>query len=74
MFELDQIIQLLASLFNTNESFYFADRPPCFILWCRSGANVVAALRIAQRLGAKATVVTIIVDSGLRYLSMDTYR
>jgi cysteine synthase A len=39
-----------------------------------SGANVVAALRVAERLGPKATVVTIIVDSGLRYLSTDVYR
>ncbi|MEO5839285.1 MAG: cysteine synthase family protein, partial [Acidimicrobiales bacterium] len=33
-----------------------------------SGANVVAALRVAQRLGPDATVVTILCDSGLRYL------
>ncbi len=39
-----------------------------------SGANVVAALQIAQRLGPKATVVTILVDSGLRYLSTDVFR
>jgi cysteine synthase A len=39
-----------------------------------SGANVVAALRLAQRLGPEATVATIIVDSGLRYLSTDVYR
>jgi cysteine synthase len=39
-----------------------------------SGANVVAALRIAERLGSDATVVTIMVDSGLRYLSTDVYR
>jgi len=38
-----------------------------------SGANVVAALRVAERLGAGATVVTLIVDSGLRYLSSDLY-
>lgn len=38
-----------------------------------SGANVVAALRIAERLGPNATVVTIMVDSGLRYLSTDLY-
>lgn len=38
-----------------------------------SGANVVAALRIAQRLGPSATVVTILCDSGLRYLSTDLY-
>lgn len=34
-----------------------------------SGANVVAALRLAERLGPKARVVTIMVDSGLRYLT-----
>ncbi len=39
-----------------------------------SGANVVAALRVAQRLGAKGTVVTLIVDSGTRYLSTGLYR
>lgn len=38
-----------------------------------SGANVVAALRVARRLGPKATVTTIIVDSGLRYLSTDVF-
>lgn len=38
-----------------------------------SGANVLAALRIAERLGPGHTVVTIIVDSGLRYLSTDVY-
>ena len=39
-----------------------------------TGANVVAALRVAQRLGPQATVVTVIIDSGLRYLSTDVYR
>lgn len=39
-----------------------------------TGANVVAALRLAERLGAAATVATIVVDSGLRYLSTDLYR
>ncbi len=38
-----------------------------------TGANVVAALRIARNLGQDATVVTIAVDSGLRYLSTDLY-
>jgi cysteine synthase A len=38
-----------------------------------SGANVVVALRVAQQLGPTATVATIIVDSGLRYLSTDVY-
>jgi len=39
-----------------------------------SGANVAAAIRVAQRLGPKATVATIMVDSGLRYLSTDLFR
>jgi cysteine synthase A len=39
-----------------------------------SGANVVAALRVAERLGSDATVATVIVDSGLRYLSTGLYR
>jgi cysteine synthase len=38
-----------------------------------SGANVVAALRVAEQLGAGHTVATIIVDSGLRYLSTELY-
>jgi cysteine synthase len=39
-----------------------------------TGANVVAALRVAEHLGPKATVATLIVDSGLRYLSTDVFR
>ena len=39
-----------------------------------SGANVAAAIRVAQRLGPKATVATIMVDSGIRYLSTDLYK
>ena len=39
-----------------------------------SGANVVAALRVAERLGPEATVVTLMIDSGLKYLSTEVYR
>ena len=39
-----------------------------------SGANVVAALQVAERLGPGAQVVTLMVDSGLKYLSTDVYR
>ena len=39
-----------------------------------SGANVVAAIRLGQRLGPGATVATILVDSGLRYVSTDVFR
>lgn len=38
-----------------------------------SGANVVAAIRVARQFGPGATVATLIVDSGLRYLSTDIY-
>jgi len=39
-----------------------------------SGANVIAALRVAQRLGTGKTVVTLLVDSGLKYVNTDVYR
>jgi cysteine synthase len=39
-----------------------------------SGANVVAAIQVAQRLGPDAKVVTLMADSGLKYLSTDVYR
>jgi cysteine synthase A len=40
-----------------------------------TGANVVAGLHVAKRLGSGATVATIVViDSGFRYLSTDLFR
>ena len=39
-----------------------------------SGANVVAAIRLGERLGPQATIVTLMADSGLKYLSTDVYR
>jgi cysteine synthase A len=39
-----------------------------------SGANVVAAIRVAEQLGPDAKIVTLMVDSGLKYLSTDVYR
>ena len=39
-----------------------------------SGANVIAAIEIAKRLGPGKTVVTLLCDSGLKYLSTDVYR
>jgi cysteine synthase len=38
-----------------------------------SGANVIAAIRRAERLGPDASVVTLMVDSGMKYLSTDVY-
>jgi cysteine synthase A len=39
-----------------------------------SGGNVVAALRCAKELGEGAVVVTLMIDSGLKYLSTGVYR
>ncbi len=39
-----------------------------------SGANVVAAIEVAGRLGPGAQVVTLMADSGLKYLNTDVYR
>ncbi len=39
-----------------------------------SGANIVAAIRVAEQLGPGARVVTLMADSGLKYLSTDVYR
>ena len=38
-----------------------------------SGANVCAAIEIGMELGPQARVVTLIIDSGLKYLSTDLY-
>jgi cysteine synthase A len=38
-----------------------------------SGANVIAAIRVAERLGPGRAVVTLMCDSGLKYLSTDVY-
>lgn len=39
-----------------------------------TGANLVAALRVAERLGSGATVVTVMCDSGIKYLGTDQYQ
>lgn len=39
-----------------------------------SGANVIAANAVAGRLGEAATVVTLMADSGLKYVNTDVYR
>ena len=38
-----------------------------------TGANVVGALRLAERLGPDAVIVTLAVDSGFKYLSVSPY-
>lgn len=39
-----------------------------------SGANVLAAIDVARRLGPGSRVATLLVDSGLKYLSTGVYR
>lgn len=39
-----------------------------------SGANVIAAMQVAERLGPDATIVTLMCDSGLKYVNTDVYR
>ena len=36
--------------------------------------NVLAAIRVAERLGPSSKIVTLMVDTGLKYLSTDLYR
>jgi len=39
-----------------------------------SGANVLAAIQVGERLGPDATVATLMVYSGMKYLSTDMYK
>ena len=39
-----------------------------------TGANLVAALTLARRLGPGHRILTVQVDSGLKYLAGDQYR
>ena len=38
-----------------------------------TGANVVGAQRLAERLGPDAVIVTLAVDTGFKYLSVSPY-
>jgi len=38
-----------------------------------SGANAVAAIQVAKKLGPDASIATLMVDSGLKYISTDVY-
>jgi len=39
-----------------------------------SSANVIAALQLGERLGAGARVLTLMADTGIKYLSTDAFR
>lgn len=70
--EVDEILPV-----TTNEAKRMARRlarEEAIFAGTSTGANVAAAIRVAEQLGPGATVATIVVDSGLRYLSTDVFR
>jgi cysteine synthase A len=64
---------LLVSTSEATEMTRRLAREEALFAGTSSGANVVAALRVAERLGPGRTVATLICDSGLKYLSTDLY-
>ncbi|MDX8480361.1 cysteine synthase family protein [Mesorhizobium sp. VK24D] len=70
--EVDKILSV-----STNDAKQMARdlaREEAIFAGTSTGANVVAALRVAAWLGPGKTVATIVVDSGLRYVSTDVFR
>jgi cysteine synthase A len=67
----DEVLQVSTS--EAKEMTRRLAREEALFAGTSSGANVVAALRVAERLGPGKTVVTLICDSGLKYLSTDLY-
>lgn len=62
---------------STEESMVMARRlakEEALFAGTSTGSNVIAALRAAKKLGRDCTVVTLMVDSGAKYLSTDLYR
>lgn len=70
--EVDEIVTV--STEDANAMVRRLAREEAIFAGSSTGANVVAALRVAKRLGPEATVITVVVDSGLRYLSTDMFR
>jgi len=67
----DEILQV--STLEAKEMTRRLAREEALFAGTSSGANVVAAIRVAERLGPGRTVATLICDSGLKYLSTDLY-
>jgi cysteine synthase A len=67
----DEVLQVSTS--GAREMTRRLAREEALFAGTSSGANVVAALRVAERLGPGKTVVTLLCDSGLKYLSTDLY-
>jgi len=64
-------------LVSTSESMAMARRlanEEALFAGTSTGSNVVAALRVAERLGPGATLATLACDSGLKYLSTELWR
>jgi len=68
----DEIIPVTTD--DANEMTRRLAREEALFAGTSSGANVIAAIRIAKKLGPDANVVTIMVDSGLKYLSTDIFK
>ncbi|MGD9899492.1 MAG: PLP-dependent cysteine synthase family protein [Calditrichaceae bacterium] len=67
----DEIIQI--STIDAKEMARRLAREEAIFAGTSTGANVLAAIKVAARLGSGQTVVTVACDSGLKYLSTDLY-
>ncbi len=75
LWDADRVDEIIAV--TTVEAKAMARRLACeeaIFAGTSSGANVVAALHVAERLVPEGTIVTLMVDSGLKYLSTDLYQ
>lgn len=68
----DEIVPVTTD--DANEMARRLAREEALFAGTSSGANVMAAMRVGERLGRGTTVVTLMADSGLKYLNRDLYR
>ena len=67
----DEIIQISTS--DAKDMARRLAREEALFAGTSTGANVLAAIQVASRLGSGHTVATVACDSGLKYLSTDLY-